>query len=444
MTRATPVDYGNLLPFRAAVAHAEFGETLVNAQIPDTTDVLIVGAGPTGLALAIALQQAGVRHVIIDKLIQPQNTSRAAVIHAHTLEMLEQLKVSQALTAHGLKLGRFSIRDRDRSLLGLTFDALPSAYSYLLMLPQDVTESVLAERLRALGGGVHRGITASSAKQDAHGATVTLATPDGERTIEARYVVGGDGMHSVVREAAGIEFEGGAYEDSFVLADVRMQWDAGPSEVSLFFSPDGLVVVAPLPGGTYRIVATADPAPEHPNVQDIQRIVDSRGPAKVHNRVEEVVWSSRFRVHHRVAKSYRSGRFFLMGDAAHVHSPAGGQGMNTGLVDAVVLGRLLGDAIAKGLPDSVLDKYEELRRPAAVEVLTLAGRLTHMATVRGAARRTIRNLLLSFVQVFPPARRRLVMNLSGLSRKSMALSAEVPEVKPRLSDQPAAADVSRS
>src|SRR5262245_1514213 len=135
------------------------------AMLPKTTDVLIVGAGPTGLALAIALRQAGIDHLIVDKLAQGQNTSRAAVIHAHTLEQLKALGVSDQRAAAGLKLDRFAIRDRDRPLVQLHFNALPSEYAYLLMLPQDATEGVLADRLRAIGGTVHRGLTATAIAQ---------------------------------------------------------------------------------------------------------------------------------------------------------------------------------------------------------------------------------------------------------------------------------------
>ncbi len=135
-----------------------------------------------------------------------------------------------------------------------------------------------------------------------------------------------------------LRFEGTAYGQSFVLADVRMEWPLGQTEVSLCFSPAGLVVVAPLPDGSFRIVATMDEAPETPSLADIQKLLDERGPQASRARIKHVVWSSRFRVHHRLASSYRDGRILLMGDAAHVHSPAGGQGMNTGLVDAVVLG----------------------------------------------------------------------------------------------------------
>jgi 2-polyprenyl-6-methoxyphenol hydroxylase-like FAD-dependent oxidoreductase len=389
------------------------------------TDVLIVGAGPTGTALAIALQQAGVSHLLIDKLEQGQNTSRAAVIHAHTLEMLEELGVSDELARRGMKLANFVIRDRDRSLVQLRFDQLPSAYRYLLMLPQNETEKVFADRLAALGGSIHRGVTATAATQDAEGVRIRLETPKGETSVKARYVVGGDGMHSIVRSAAGIEFEGGTYGESFVLADVRMQWSLGASEVSLFFSPAGVVVVAPLPDGTFRIVATLDNAPEQPGIADIQALLDARGPTIGQNRIEEVVWSSRFRVHHRVAKSYSAGRFILMGDAAHVHSPAGGQGMNTGIVDAVVLGRLLADVVKGKRPEGDLASYGEMRRPAATKVLGLAGMLTSMATLRGTPKRTLRNAVLSLINLLPPAKRRLQMNLSGLARKQLT---EVPGV----------------
>jgi 2-polyprenyl-6-methoxyphenol hydroxylase-like FAD-dependent oxidoreductase len=384
------------------------------------TDVLIIGAGPTGMALSIALHLRGVKHVLIDRLEQGQNTSRAGVIHAQTLESLRPLGVAERLIARGLKLSSFSIRDRDTPLLQLRFDRLPSVYPYLLMLPQDMTEAVLAERIAELGGSIRRGVTAESVDQDERGVRVVVSR-NGERyVISAGWVVGADGMHSVVRRACGIEFEGDSYAESFVLADVHLDRAPAPDEVSLFFSPDGLVVVAPLPNGTFRVVATLDDAPEAPARADIQALLDTRGPAERPCRVLDVAWSSRFRVHHRLAASYRSGRLLLMGDAAHVHSPAGGQGMNTGIVDAVVLGQLLPDVVSGARAEAQIDLYQQLRRPAAEQVIEQSHRLTQLATARGPVRRVLRNTVLRLADGLPRARRSIALNLSGLARASLS------------------------
>ena len=379
------------------------------------TDVLIVGGGPTGLALAIGLQQQGIRHMVIEKENVRHGTSRAAVIHAHTLEMLQGLGVTESLVKNGLKLTRFALRDRDRSLISLNFSDLPSAHNYILMIPQDKTEEMLEERLVALGGRLRRGTTATQFIETLDGVATRVITPEGEQTIRARNVVGADGAKSRVREAAGIAFAGGDYGESLILGDARVSGALRREEVNLFLSTEGLVVVAPLPNGAYRIVATLENAPERPGAEIIQAILDARGP-RGRCKVEEVIWSSRFRLHHRVASTYRKGPFVLMGDAAHVHSPAGGQGMNTGLVDATVLSDALGRLLKGGESDVVLDQYGALRRPAAQEVMDLAGRLTEIATMDGAFKTTLRNALMSMAGALPPFRKRLELNLSGLSR----------------------------
>jgi 2-polyprenyl-6-methoxyphenol hydroxylase-like FAD-dependent oxidoreductase len=392
-------------------------------MLPVETDVLIVGAGPTGLALAASLRKAGVDHVLVDALEGPHNTSRAAVVHAHTLEMLGAIDVVGPMEANGIRLSHFTVRDRDQPLLRLRFDDLPSPFQHLLMIPQSTTEALLQTRLVELGGEVHRGVSALGAMTEGDGAVVRVQTADGEQAIRARHVVGADGMHSVIREAAGIGFHGEAYGESFILADVRMDWRLA-DEVSLFFSPAGLLVVAPLPDDTYRIVATVDDAPEKPAIADIQRLLDARGPTGA-CRVTGIGWASRFRVHHRLADSYRSGPFLLMGDAAHVHSPAGGQGMNTGLVDAIVLGEALTRVVRDGAPESVLDGYARTRRPAAEAVLTLAFRLTRVATLRSAWARATRNLVLRLLNRLPKFNHALALSLSGLARRRFGMLPQV-------------------
>lgn len=380
------------------------------AQLPAETDVLVVGAGPTGLTLAAALAAQGVRVQVVDQQAEGANTSRAAVVHARTLEVLEPLGVAGALVARGLQASRFTIRDRDRVLIPIAFDGLPSRYPYTLMLSQAETEAVLLQRARELGVEVCRPRSLVSFSQDAQG---VLATLDDGRQVRARFLVGADGMHSNVRQQAGIAFEGGTYGESFVLADVRLDANGAvpQGEVILFFSPAGMVVVAPLPDGLHRIVATVDSAPEQPDAAYVQALLDARGPQACRAVVREVRWGSRFRIHHRVAATYRRGRVLLAGDAAHVHSPAGGQGMNVGIQDAVALGHAL-RASLRG-DEAPLADYERQRRPVARDVVRLADRLTRMATAPRALR-AVRNLLLSFLGRLPRFQRRLAWRLSGL------------------------------
>ena len=385
------------------------------SHLPIQTDVVIVGAGPTGLTLACALAAQGVRYVIVDKADQGGNTSRAAVIHARTLEVLDEIGVTDELCRRGVVVPRFTIRDRDRALLHVPFSGLPTRYPYTLMLPQDITEEVIAERLTASGGTVHWRHRLTGIENGDDGVTATIAGPGNtEQRVRARYVAGCDGMHSAVRERAGIGFTGDRYAESFVLADIRMQWPYPGDEVNLFFSPRGLVVVAPLPQQRFRVVATLDDAPERPDAADVQSLLDARGPNRTPARVTDVVWSSRFRVHHRLADSYRSGSVFLAGDAAHVHSPAGGQGMNTGIQDAMVLARLLTNAITAPVGAVDLDAYEAQRRPVAAGVVAMTDRLTRAATARNPVARRIRNTVLSLAGRSATVQRKLAMNFSEL------------------------------
>ncbi len=374
-----------------------------------TTDVLIVGAGPAGLTAAITLHQRGVATTIVDNQAEAANTSRAAVVHARTLEMLEPSGVTAELVRRGTPAPTFSFRDRDRVLLPVRFDQLPTVYPYTLMLSQAETEAALLHRLGELGGTVLRPHQVTAVTQDAEHVTATL---DDGTSIQARYLVGADGAHSTVRQQAGIGFTGHSYDELFSLADVRLTGDLPRDEIILYFATAGMLVVAPLPHGVTRLVATVDNAPEQPSVEYVQGLLDTRGPATGRAVVDEIVWGSRFRVQNRVADRYRAGRILLAGDAAHAHSPAGGQGMNTGIQDAVRLGGALADALASDSTDP-LDAYQTARLPVAHKVVQLADRLTRLATV-SPGRRPVRNLVLRGLAKVPAVRNRLAWNLSGL------------------------------
>ncbi|BBX00563.1 pentachlorophenol monooxygenase [Mycolicibacterium moriokaense] len=372
------------------------------------TQVLVIGAGPTGLALATSLVARGIATTVVDRAPEGANTSRAAVVNARTLEVLEPLDVTRRLVKEGVEAPLFTIRDRGRTLIPIDFSGLPTKYPYSLMVPQSTTERLLLDRLVELGGSVIRPKTVTAITQDGDG--VTAMFDDGD-TIRARYAVGADGIRSVVREQAGIGFEGAVYDESFMLADVRLTGDAPDGEVLLFWAKAGLTVVAPLPDGVHRIVAPVAEAPEQPSAEFVQQILDTRvGAGRM--VVTDVVWGSRFRVHHRVADTFRAGRLLLAGDAAHVHSPAGGQGMNLGIQDAVALADAL-VAVLGGAPDSVLDDYVAVRRPIAKDVVAMTDRLTRLATLPRAARR-VRNAAISVLGWVPSVRLALARRLSGL------------------------------
>ncbi|NXY98373.1 FAD-dependent monooxygenase [Streptomyces sp. BR123] len=384
--------------------------TAAALPLPARTDVAIVGAGPTGLALAVTLAEAGIDFVLLDRQAEGANTSRAGVVHARTLEVFDELDPSGALSAElvgrGIPVSRFRIRDGARPVAAVSFDGLRgrTAYPYALMVPQYETEAVLLARLRALGGEVHRPYEVTGVTQDSDG--VTLTTADGQ-TLRAAHAVGADGMHSTVRGAAGIPFTGASYAESFVLADVVMEWSPGPREVSLTFGPVGPTIVAPLPGGRYRVVSTVAEAaaPAAPDLAYMQRLLDGLAPGQA--TVRDLAWSSRFRIHHRVADRYRAGRLLLAGDAAHVHSPAGGQGMNTGIQDAYALGR----ALAAG----DVDGYEAARRPVALRVVALTDRMTRFSTTRNPALRLVRNTGLRLVAGVPALNNRAAAELAELN-----------------------------
>ena len=374
-------------------------------------DVLIVGAGPAGLTTAIGLAKMGVNFAIVDALPEAQNTSRAAVIHSATLETLQRLGVAEQMIAQGIKAPDFKVRDRDRVLLEASFAELPVAMPFALMIPQDETEAILTHRLQQLGHRVLRPLRVSNLIRTEEGVRASIHGPAGEQNISARLVVGADGERSLVREAAGISFPGKTY-GSFLLADVHMDWPIDTREVSLFFAGEGTLVVAPMSRSRLRVVAQLSDAPPQPSVADVQRVIDRRG-LRNGVRVNEVIWGSRFQVHHKLADRFRDGPFLLVGDAAHVHSPAGGQGMNLGVRDAEALAVALGDYLQR--PGSQLEEYSAQRRAAARRVLDRTDRLTKVATLGPPALRWIRDRVLKAASRSSFVRRRIAEMLAGVS-----------------------------
>jgi 2-polyprenyl-6-methoxyphenol hydroxylase-like FAD-dependent oxidoreductase len=349
-------------------------------------EVLVVGAGPTGLALAAELAAFGVRARVIDRGLDRVHESRALAIQPRTLEVLSGLGVTGELIAGGNQAVQLRLHVPGRVLTVPMFDLGldDTAYPFLLFLSQAETERVLGEHLAAAGVPVERGVELAGLSDAADAATATLRHRDGrEEVVPARYVAGCDGGHSTVRRLAGIRFEGSSYPQTFVLADTEAD-GVEPGAAHVFLSDRGMLFFFPLgKPATWRLLAMRPPAdrtpPEAPVVLgEVQALAGAYTGGTV--RLHDPVWMTNFRLHHRAAACYRAGRVFLAGDAAHVHSPAGAQGMNTGIQDAVNLGWKLAQVLRGGTDPGLLDTYEAERGPVGTMVLRFTDRAFTIAT----------------------------------------------------------------
>lgn len=387
------------------------------AGLPPSADVVVVGAGPTGLTTACVLRSRGLDVLVVDAAERGATASRAAVVHARTLEVLEDLDVASRLVATGVRVRRVAVHDRAQVLARVDLSGLPTAYPHLLLLEQWRTERVLTERLRELGGSVRRPweVTAVRVDDGAPGAVVTATGPGGTaHEVAARFVVGADGMRSLVRRQAGIDFPGSRYRQVFLSADVRMDWPLPAGEAQAFLSRQGAAVVAPLPEGFHRVAGSAADGADRPDVQEVQEFLDAVGPGGA--RVREVTWASRFTVRHHLAETFCRGPVLLAGDAAHVHSPVGGQGMNTGIQDGVDLGRTLAAVVTGEAPDAALEDCTRRRRQAARRVIAFTDRGTRLA-VTPPALRPARNAAVVVAGRVPAVRRRLARRLAELDAR---------------------------
>ncbi|TDQ53449.1 FAD-dependent monooxygenase [Actinorugispora endophytica] len=360
---------------------------------PSETDVLVVGAGPTGLALAAQLAACGARFLIVDRATDPARESRALVVQPRTLEVLAGLGVTDALLARGNRAVGLRMHAGGRSVPLRLFDigSSDTAYPFLLFLSQARTERVLADHLADEGVLVERGVELFEAEDGRDHVTCMLRRPNGKtRRIRARYLIGCDGPRSSVRGAAHIEFGGRAYPQTFLLGDVEAD-SLEPGTVHAFMGERGLLFFFPLGGpATWRVFGTRPPdaVPAAPGsgglLSDLQELVDGyTGETGEAVRLSDPVWLTEFRLNCRQAVRYRRGRMFLAGDAAHVHSPAGAQGMNTGIGDACNLGWKLA-LVTRGVADEVLlDSYDSERRPVGAAVLRLTDRAFSAATSTG-------------------------------------------------------------
>lgn len=354
-----------------------------------TDKVLIIGAGPTGLVLALWLTKQGVDVRIIDKSTGPGETSRAMVVHARTLELYDQLELGDAVVASGHKdlEMNFWANGKRRAHLSLKdAGASLTPYPFLLVYPQDQHEHFLIERLKSMGITVERQTELISFEEKDGSVTALLRTPDGsEETYQASYMAGCDGARSLVRKQLGGSFEGGTYTQTFYVADVMLDGLDPIDEAHLAFDGSDFVMVLPYGhNGQFRLIGTIrDERAAHADTLAFED-VSHKAMDKLKIKIHKVNWFSHYRVHHRVTDSFRHARAFLLGDAAHVHSPAGGQGMNTGIGDAINLAWKLAAVIKGRAPDTLLDSYDAERRSFARKVVHTTDRLFTVATAQGS------------------------------------------------------------
>ncbi|MDR8760110.1 FAD-dependent monooxygenase [Burkholderia multivorans] len=409
----------------------------------DIPPVLIVGAGPTGLAAAMSLARARVPVRVIDKLAAPAPYSRAIGIQARTLELLEQHRAVEPFLALGHRAHAAALHADGRVIARLDFDPLQTRYPYLLLLDQSVTERLLAEHLAELGVTIERGVTLVEC--DAGGASldVTLRDAGGrDERFSPSYLIAADGAHSTVRHLLGIGFAGRAFEQTFLLADFAAIPDWPEDEIHLFTTPDGIAGLFPLGSGRYRLVADRPPvgdvSPDSPppSLADCEAVVRARIGASI--APSDLAWSSYFRLHSRMVERLRHGRVFFAGDAAHIHSPAGAQGMNTGVQEAFNLGWKLARVLAGGAPDRLLDTYHTERHPIERDVLRQTSLVTQIVEADHGAMKLLRDHLVPLLVSLGPLRdavRRSVSELGVQYRKSPLTLERVLDGGPRAGER---------
>lgn len=353
--------------------------------VPDA-DVLVVGAGPTGLALAAQLHLHGARALVVDRQRDRVHESRALAVQPRTLEVLGPLGVTDQLVELGNRAVRLRIHFPRRTVSVPLFDigTTDTVHPYLLFISQAETERILGDHLADRGVAVRRGLELTDLTEVDGGVRCRLRQDDGtEAAVHASYVVGCDGARSTVRERAGIDFVGAAYPQTFVLADLEAD-GVEPGVAHAFLSGLGMLFFFPLGRpATWRVLAMrqrGDPTPPGQPVRldEVQRLVDAYTGGRV--RLRDPVWMTNFRLYNRGATRYRAGRVFLAGDAAHIHSPAGAQGMNTGIQDAVNLGWKLGLVVGGRADPALLDTYEPERAPVGRRVLRFTDRAYTIST----------------------------------------------------------------
>ena len=385
-----------------------------------TDRVLIAGAGPVGLTMALERSRYRVPVRVIDKIAGPSDTSRAVAIWPRTLELLDRSGVTKDLIAVGNRVVTANIFAGKNQVGQIRLSDVVSPFPFALMTPQYETEGVLRRHLKTYGVEPQFSTELADIEQDETGVTATLRTADGtEATERFDWLVACDGSHSVVRHRLGLEFQGDTLGLDWTQGDFHLTGMPIPSsELAIFWHPEGALMFFPMAPDRYRIITSLGPSsdvePVPLDLDAFQKVIDRRGPGGI--TLTGTVWTSAFRINERQVGAYRSGRIFLAGDAAHVHSPAGGQGMNTGMQDAINLAWKLALVSRRiSAAPELLDSYDAERRPVGAEVIRESGRLTKAATLESHALQDVRNFVAHWVLGLPVAQHAITGMITELA-----------------------------
>ena len=413
------------------------------------TDVLVVGAGPTGLMLANQLVRRGVRVRIIDRHPGPSLQTRALGVQARTMEIYAKLGIVERalelgkrgtganLWAQGRKMARVPLGEAGRSV---------TPYPYILILGQDDNERIMGDKLRDLGLSVEWNTELVAIEQRSDGVAATLKHPDGGgQTIQVAWVGGCDGARSTVRELNGITFPGAPYEHVFFVADVEMTGTMVEDEVNVYLWRDGFHLLFPMRGQDHwRIVGILPPALRNTNDVQFETVLPSLRNEAGAVSIKSCSWFSTYRIHHRCASRFRDRRCFLLGDAAHIHSPVGAQGMNTGLQDAYNLAWKLALVVKAKADAALLDSYEEERLPVARRLLHTTDRAFRLVVSDSWLAGLLRTKILARIAAFAMTLERLqklafrTVSQTGIEYRKSALSKSLevlPDNAPQSGDR---------
>ena len=378
----------------------------------DIVDVLIIGAGPVGLNLALALNKAGVKSRIIDSKAAPSKTSNAIGINARTLEIWKAMGIVDTAIEHGIKLNQVKLFSGNKLLNHANFDSVESEFNFMLSLPQAQTEQLLISELEKCNTHIEWNTKLTALEDTKDLVKLHLTSDNTDHQINAKWVIGCDGYHSKVRELAGFKQECQDLSQHFIMMDAKLSGDISKSDVSIVFHGAGVVVFIPMKDNV-RVMAEISNDPKFKDLKEgnldiFTKILNERHPGVI---IDSVDWLSDFHIHECLVTNFRSGHVFLAGDSAHSHSPAGAQGMNTGIQDTWNLAFKLAHVVKNEASESILDTYDIERRGIANDVIKRSGGITKVATTNNKLIQLLRNLGVGGILSIDLVRNKIVNSL---------------------------------